>query len=98
QLRQVNTNAAGGRAEISGFQQTVRVVGNARNAFALGQTQIAIGGGRTVRLADIAEVRDLYAEQTSLARFNGHAVVSFDIQRAKGASDVTVFHQAEGKL
>ncbi len=98
QLRQVNLNAAGGRAEISGTEQSVRVLGNAANAYALGQTQIAIGGGRTVRLADIAQVRDLYAEQRSSAEWNGAQVLAFDIKRGKGASDVTVFHEAEKKL
>jgi multidrug efflux pump subunit AcrB len=98
QLRQVNLNAAGGRAEISGNEQSVRVVGNAENAFALGQTQISIGGGRTLRLRDIATVTDSYAELRSAARYNGKPVISFDIQRAKGASDVTVFHEAEKKL
>ncbi|UZK65400.1 efflux RND transporter permease subunit [Sphingomonas sp. M1-B02] len=98
QLRAVNLNAAGGRAEISGFEQSVRVIGNAKDAYTLGQTQISIGNGRTVRLADIADVRDAFAEQRSLARYNGHQVISFDIQRAKGASDVEVFHDAEAKL
>nr|WP_294809489.1 efflux RND transporter permease subunit [uncultured Sphingomonas sp.] len=98
QLRQVNMNAAGGRAEISGFEQSVRVIGNADNAYRLGQTQISTGGGRTVRLADIAEVKDGYAEQRSLAKYNGQQVISFDIKRAKGASDVEVFHDAEKAL
>ncbi|MBX3593382.1 efflux RND transporter permease subunit [Sphingomonas sp.] len=98
QLRQVNLNAAGGRAEISGTEQSVRVLGNAANAYQLGQTQIAIGGGRTVRLADIAQVRDLYAEQRSSAQWNGQQVLAFDIKRGKGASDVAVFHAAEQKL
>ncbi|PAX08057.1 efflux RND transporter permease subunit [Sphingomonas lenta] len=97
-LRQVNLNAAGGRAEIAGSEQSVRVLGNATNAYELGQTQIAVGNGRTVRLADIAEVRDLYAEQRSLAAVNGQQAVSFDFQRAKGASDVTVFEEAQKKL
>lgn len=98
QLRAVNLNAAGGKAEISGSEQSVRVLGNARNAYDLGQTQIALGGGRTVRLADIAQVKDLYAEQTSFARFNGQQVLTFDISRAKGASDVAIYHAAEKKL
>ncbi len=98
QLRAVNMNAAGGRAEISGYEQSVRVLGNAKNAYALGQTQISTGNGRTVRLADIATVTDSYAELRSAARFNGHAVISFDIQRAKGASDVAIFHEAEKTL
>lgn len=98
QLRQVNLNAAGGRAEISGTEQSVRVLGNAANAHALGQTQIAIGNGRTVRLSDIAQVKDLYAELRSNAEWNGRQVLAFDIKRGKGASDVAVFHEAEKKL
>ncbi len=98
QLRQVNLNAAGGRAEISGTEQSVRVLGNAANAYQLGQTQIAIGGGRTVRLADIADVRDAYAEVRNSAEWNGKQVLAFDIKRGKGASDVAVFAEAEQKL
>ena len=98
QLRQINLNATGGRAEIAGSQQSVRVLANAQDAFALGQTLIALGDGRTVRLSDIAEVRDANAEQTSLSAVNGQQVVSFDFKRSKGASDVTVYHAAEDKL
>jgi len=98
QLRQVNMNAAGGRAEIAGSEQNVRVLGNAKDAYALGQTQISVGGGRMVRLTDIATVVDQFAEQRSASQLNGAQVISFDFQRAKGASDVTVFHGAEKKL
>ena len=98
QLRQVNLNAAGGKAEIAGSEQAVRVIGNAANARTLGQTQIAIGNGRTIRLDELGQVRDLYAEQTSLASFNGQQVVSFDFSRAKGESDVAVFRGAEERL
>ncbi|MFA6117701.1 MAG: efflux RND transporter permease subunit [Sphingomonas sp.] len=98
QLRQVNLNAAGGRAEIAGSEQSVRVLGNAKNAYDLGQTQIAVGGGRTVKLADIAQVRDLYAEQRSASEMNGRQVLSFDFQRSKGASDVSVYKGAKEKL
>ena len=97
-LRQVNLNAAGGRAEIAGSEQSVRVLGNATGAYTLGQTQISVGGGRTVRLADIADVRDLYAEQRSSSTIDGRQVLSFDFQRAKGASDVTVYREAKAKL
>jgi multidrug efflux pump subunit AcrB len=97
-VRQVNLNAAGGRAEIAGSEQSVRVLGNATDAFTLGQTQIPVGGGRSVKLADIAEVRDLYAEQRSLATASGRQVLTFDFQRAKGASDVTVYKAALKKL
>ena len=57
QLRQINLNAAGGRAEIAGSEQSVRVLGNAKTAYELSQTQIVVPGGRTVRLADLGEVQ-----------------------------------------
>ncbi|MEC3912651.1 efflux RND transporter permease subunit [Sphingobium sp. CR2-8] len=94
QLVQVNLNAAGGRTEIAGAEQSIRVLGNARNARDLGETQIAISGGRTVKLADIADVRDMYAEQRSLALMNGRQVTSFSMEKAKGSSDVTVYDEA----
>ncbi len=91
QLRAINVNPAGGRAEIAGSEQTVRVVGSALTAHDLGQTQINVGGGRTVRLNSIASVRDQWAEQTSYGIQNGRQVVSFMVQKGKGHSDVTVY-------
>lgn len=98
QLRQVNLNAAGGRAEIAGTEQSVRVLGNAFTAHSLGETQIFIGPGRMVKLRDIATVTDLYAEQRGLTKSDGKEVLSFSIKRARGASDVTVFEEAQQVL
>ena len=90
-LRQLNTNAAGGKAEISGSRQSVRVIGNAADAFALSQTLVPLGGGRSVKLADIATVRDSFGEVTSIGKLNGKPVITFGISRARGASDVSVY-------
>ncbi len=98
QLRSINLNAAGGRAEIAGSEQSVRVLGNASNAFALSQMNINAGGGRTIKLADIAEVRDGYAEQRTLAKMNGRQVLSFNIERSKGASEVSVYKEVTKQL
>jgi multidrug efflux pump subunit AcrB len=94
QLRQTNVNAAGGRAEIAGSEQSLRVIGNAVDAYRLGQTQISLGGGRTIQLSDIASVRDAYAEQRAYATRDGRQVLSFSITRARGASDLTVYDGA----
>ncbi|MES2022876.1 MAG: efflux RND transporter permease subunit [Pseudomonadota bacterium] len=98
QLRQVNLNAAGGRAQIAGSEQSVRVLGNAQTAYELGQVQIATGNGRTIKVTDLGRVEDLYAEQRSASQLDGKQVLSFDFQRAKNASDVAVFAEAEKKL
>jgi multidrug efflux pump subunit AcrB len=91
QLRQININATGGRAEIAGSEQAVRVLGNANTAFDLSQTMISVGGGRTVRLGDLAKVEDAYSEQRTLAKLHGQQVISFNVSRAKGKSDVDVY-------
>src|SRR3954469_3582606 len=93
-LRTQNLNAAGGRAEIAGSEQGVRVLGNARDAFALGDTQISLGGGRTIKLSDIAQVKDAFGEQRSYSTMDGKQVLSFSMTKAKGYSDVTVYDNA----
>ena len=98
QIRQTNLNAGGGRAEIAGSEQAVRVLGNAQNAYQLSQLQIAVPGGRVVRLADLGEVKDAYSEQRSIARMNGRQVISFNVSRSKGASEVTVYDLAWEEL
>ncbi|QDP19821.1 efflux RND transporter permease subunit [Sphingomonas xanthus] len=97
-LRTLNINAAGGRAEIAGSRQSVRVLGNAPDAYTLSQTQIALGNGRTVQLADIASVSDSFGEQRRIGKIRGSQVVNFSLARAKGASDVTVFDDATKAL
>ena len=97
-LRQLNVNAAGGQAEIAGSRQSVRVLGNAASAYELSQTQIPVGGGRTIKLAEIARVSDSYGELRSLAKLNGKQVVTFSISRARGESDVAVYDGAAEQL
>jgi multidrug efflux pump subunit AcrB len=97
-LRQSNLDAAGGLAEIGGTRQSLRVLGNSDSAYQLSQTQIQLGGGRTVRLADIAKVRDGYSERTSVSEVNGKEVVNFAMSRARGASDLTVYDAALAEM
>ncbi|MDQ3140394.1 MAG: efflux RND transporter permease subunit, partial [Pseudomonadota bacterium] len=98
QLRLTNIDAPGGRAEIAGAEQAVRVLGNAKSAYDLGEKQVAVGNGRTVKLADIATISDGHAEQRSMGKINGKQVVSFNIEKAKGSSEVTVYDEVLKEL
>lgn len=93
-LRQENINASGGLAEVGGTRQSLRVLGNSKSAFDLSQRQIQLGGGRTVRLDDVATVRDGYAERSSISEVGDKEVVNFYMNRARGASDLTVYEEA----
>jgi multidrug efflux pump subunit AcrB len=98
QLRLMNINAAGGRTEIGGAEQSVRILGNAQTAFSLGQTQIQLSGGRSVQLSELADVRDMYAEQRSISMMNGRQVTSISLEKSKGSSDVSVYDAAVKEL
>lgn len=93
-IRQVNADAGGGQAEIAGARQSVRVLGNADTAFELSKAQIPLGDGRSIKLEDVASVTDGFGEQTQISKVRGKQVVTFGFQRAKGASDVTVYDSA----
>ncbi len=98
QLRQLNIDSPGGRTEIAGAEQSVRVLGGAHSAADLASTRIAISGGRFVRLGDIADVRDGQSEQRSIARMNGRQVTMFALFKARGASDVSVYDAMHKEL
>lgn len=98
QLRTINLNAPGGRVQVGGGEQAVRVLGSADTALLLGDTTIRISGGANVRLRDIAEVRDDVAEQRSLSRLNGRPATNFGVSKARGASDVATLEVVETEL
>jgi multidrug efflux pump subunit AcrB len=93
-LRQENLDAAGGLAEVGGTRQSLRVLGNNDTAFELGQRQIQLGGGRTVRLSDVATVRDGIGERTSVSEVGDREVVNFYMNRGRGYSDLAVYEAA----
>jgi hydrophobe/amphiphile efflux-1 (HAE1) family protein len=88
QLRQLNLDAPGGRAQVGGGEQAIRVLGGAKTAEQLGDTLIIVPGFKSVRLREIADVHDGVAETRSLARLNGRPATAFGLYKAKGVSDV----------
>jgi multidrug efflux pump subunit AcrB len=98
QLRALNVDAAGGRVQVGGGEQAIRVLGGAKTAQALADTQVIILGGKSVRLSEIADVHDGVAEVRSLARLNGRSATTFGVFKAKGASDVSVADAVKREL
>jgi multidrug efflux pump subunit AcrB len=98
QLRQINMNAAGGRAQVGGSEQSIRVLGNATSAYELGGLRLTMPDGRVARLSEIADVRDGTEEVRSISRLNGRPATTFGVFKAKGASDVTTLRSIETEL
>ena len=88
QLREVQVDSAGGRAELGSSEQPVRALATVKSAQELAIIELAVGDGRKVRLDQIADVQDTIAQPRSAALLNGVPVVGFEISRSKGASEV----------
>lgn len=92
QLRALNVDLPGGRGRVGASEQTIRTLGAARTVADLRNTEIAIPGGRKVRLSELGEVVDGTAEMRAIARLDGEPAVTFAISRSPGSSEVTVGH------
>ncbi|MFY0613788.1 MAG: efflux RND transporter permease subunit [Hyphomicrobiaceae bacterium] len=90
QLRATNVDIAGGRAEMSGRRQAIRTLAGKTTLKALGETKIALPGGRNVRLNELGTVKDTWEEPQFFADLDGKPAVAFSITRSKGASEITV--------
>jgi multidrug efflux pump subunit AcrB len=90
QLRQVQQENGGGRADVGGAEQAVRTLANVGSADELARLVIALPDGRRIRLDQVASVSDTVAEPRSAAFLNGQPVVSFEVLRSLGAGEVEV--------
>jgi multidrug efflux pump subunit AcrB len=88
QLRDVQLETAGGRADLGTSEQPVRTLATVKSAVEIGAIQLGLSTGRSIRLDQIATVQDTIAEPRSSALLNGVPVVGFEIARSKGASEV----------
>ena len=88
-LTLANVDVPGGRTNIGGREQTLRVLGAAVNVDQIRNLAIASGGGGFVRLSDVADVGDGSAEVRSFASLDGRPVVGFEVSKTKGASEVS---------
>lgn len=90
QLRQVQVESAGGRAELGGAEQPLRTLATVQTAQEIAALEIALSGGRHVRLDQVATVTDTVAEPRTAALLGDKPVIGFEVSRSRGASEVEV--------
>ncbi|MEN9559792.1 MAG: hypothetical protein RLZZ502_1003, partial [Pseudomonadota bacterium] len=66
-LRSTQIDASGGRMDLGNMQRPLRVLGTVSTVEELANLDIAVSGGRSVRLSQVAEVSDSVAEAKSAA-------------------------------
>jgi HAE1 family hydrophobic/amphiphilic exporter-1 len=89
-LQSANADLPGGRVTVSGSERAIRTLGAANTVDQLRETRVQLNNGETVRLGDLGEVTDHWAEPRNQARFNNQEVVTFNMVRSRGASEVKV--------
>ncbi|KAF0187190.1 MAG: acriflavin resistance protein [Hyphomonadaceae bacterium] len=97
-LRAQNADIPGGMAETGSGQQLIRTIGSAKTVEELAQTPIILGGGRAIKLSDIADVRDGGTDLASVSRLNDAPVTMFEIQSTKTASALRTYRLVQKKL
>jgi multidrug efflux pump subunit AcrB len=98
QLRRVQAELPGGRANWAGGEQSVRLLGTVERAAELREFPIALPDGRQVRLDQLASIVDGHAEARQLALLDDEPVVAFAVQRARGATEVEVARRVRAAL
>ncbi|MDO9095992.1 MAG: efflux RND transporter permease subunit [Rubrivivax sp.] len=93
-LKMVQQEAAGGRGDVGGAQQSVRTIATVQSVAQLGALDIPLADGRRIRLDQVARLTDTVAEPRSLALQDGKPVVGIEVFRARSASEVDVARAA----
>lgn len=90
QIRAIEQEAPSGQARISHQEQAVRTLATVGSVQELVSLPITLPDGRHLRLGDVAKVTDEGGERRQLALLDGKPVVSFQVFRSSGTSEVTV--------
>ncbi|MDZ8241739.1 MAG: efflux RND transporter permease subunit [Nostoc sp. ChiQUE01a] len=90
QIRTLNINLPGGRAEIGGSEQSIRTLGSAANVDILKTYEILLPAGGSVPLSSLGSIEDKFGDVRQAAYLNNQPVVAFQVLRSTGSVLVTV--------
>ncbi|MBE8966292.1 efflux RND transporter permease subunit [Nostocales cyanobacterium LEGE 12452] len=90
QIRALNINLPGGRAEVGGSEQSIRTLGSAASVDILKTYEIVLPQGGSVPLSSLGTVEDKFGDVRQAASLNNQPVVAFQVLRSTGSVLVTV--------
>ncbi len=93
-----NVNVSGGHVTKGHIEYLVRTMGEFKDLEAIKNTVIAIQSGAPVYLRNLAQVKDGYKEQRSVARTNRQSSVTMMVMKQSGANTVKVTEAVKATL
>lgn len=89
-IRGENSNSSGGHVEQGSKDYLVRVKGEFSSLQELGNVLIPLKTGGTVKLSELAEIKDTYKKSDSYSFLNGVPSIAVSIQKQSDANTVKV--------
>ncbi|QKQ75826.1 efflux RND transporter permease subunit [Nostoc sp. TCL240-02] len=90
QIRALNINLPGGRAEVGGSEQSIRTLGSAASVDILKTYEVLLPQGGSVPLSSLGTIEDKFGDVRQAAILNNQPVVAFQVLRSTGSVLVTV--------
>ncbi|HET9706618.1 MAG TPA: efflux RND transporter permease subunit, partial [Vicinamibacterales bacterium] len=93
-----NLDVPGGQVRRDGKAVSLRTQGQYEGAPEIEQVILRSTGGSTIRVKDVGQVVDGYADRVSTTRLNGEDAVSFSVRKQSGANTVDVQRKLDAAL
>jgi HAE1 family hydrophobic/amphiphilic exporter-1 len=97
-LQQQNSEVPGGRIEQKNETLTLRTRGRLTSVDAFNRVLLLAGGGRQVRLSDVARVEDGLADEVTSSEYNGKPAVQIAVYKQSGTNTLQVIENVTGRL
>lgn len=97
-LKAENISIPGGNIKVGVYDFSVRVPGKFDSVEQIKNTVITAIGGKVVRLRDVAEVNDSFAETDSFARNHKGRGVALMVQKQSGTNTLEVVNAVRAKM
>lgn len=94
-LKAENVNVAGGRIDEGAQRYLVRTINQFATVEEIGNTLLSPHGGISLRLRDVAEIRQGYQEREAIIRVDGHEAVEIALYKEGDANTVKVAEAAK---
>ena len=97
-LAEENINLPSGHVTEDRVEYTIRLEGEFDRVDEMRLVDIQTPSGKTIRITDVAEIRDTFEEQRELAKYNGQECVGLVLKKRADANTVRVVERVKEKL